>query len=109
MEIEHSVNYVLKSIIRQRLALTAIRRELPLSRTDIEVLAFAKQVEVFTVYKLINFYPVINVQQLRTSISRLQRHGLVELLKAGIKNKPAIYCISYTGENILNSFLLRLI
>jgi hypothetical protein len=109
MKVEVLVNAAIDSITRQRFALAEIRKEIPLSRTDIEVLAFAKRIEIFNVYQLVNFYPVTNVQQLRASVQRLHKHKLVELLKAGVKNKPAVYCISYSGEKVLNSFLLKIL
>ena len=98
----------LNFIIRHRFALAAIRERVLLSKTDIEVLAFAKDVEVFSVYQLMEFYSITNTQQLRSSVSRLHRLKFLELLKPGIRNRSAVYCISYAGEDILNDFLMNL-
>jgi hypothetical protein len=101
---EQQVNPALRSITNQRFALAEIRKEILLSRTDIEVLAYARQKATFSVYELKNFYTQTNIQQLRTSVMRLQRLMLIEIIKQGIKNKPSIYWISVKGENTIDRY-----
>ncbi len=96
---------ILSSLLRQRYALAELRKKLPLSHTDIEVLAYAKRKKLFTVYELKQYYAKTNIQQLRTSIQRLESNNLLDLVKKGYKNKPSVYWLSSKGENAIDTYV----
>jgi DNA-binding HxlR family transcriptional regulator len=95
----------LKVLTGQRKALAWIRKRILLSGTEIEVLAYGKTKEVFSVYELKKFYSEINIQQLRSSVGRLEENGFLELAIRGVKKKPSIYWLSAKGKELINYYL----
>lgn len=96
---------IIDLITCQRHALATLRKDVCLSRTDIELLAFAHRFQLFNFYQLRCYYFGTNIQQLRYSLSRLQKINGIELVKQGVKNKPALYLISPKGSEILDKFI----
>lgn len=92
---------VLMSITKQRDAFIALCNSYRFSRTDIEVLAFAKQNQFFNQYEVCKFYKHTNIQQLRRSIKRLVASGFLGLIRVGVKNKPSIFMITKKGTSTL--------
>ncbi len=99
-------NRVLLSILRQRHALTALRKEMLISRTDMEVLAYAKlRNRMITVYEVKKYFPSTNIQQLRAVITKLELEGLLNLVTQGVKNRPSVYWLSDKGQSIIDKYL----
>ena len=98
---------VLQSITRHRSALRELRKELLLSRSDIEVLAYAKlRCGVFSIYDLKQFYFGTNVQQLWASVRRLETEKALELVQRGVKNKTSTYWMTSKGEKLIGQYLM---
>jgi predicted transcriptional regulator of viral defense system len=96
---------ILRSLTNQRKSLAWIRKRILISGTDIEVLAYAKTKKLFSVYELKKFYAEINIQQLRSAVTRLEDNGFLELTSKGIKNKPSIYWLSRKGEELIDFYI----
>jgi hypothetical protein len=47
-----------------------------------------------------------NVQQLRRSIGKLKNQMILEVIRPGSKNKPALYVLTYKGKELLNRYLI---
>lgn len=100
----HLKNLVISTILRQKAALADIQ-EGKLTRTDLEILAFAYRSQLVTVYKLRACFSQTNVQQIRKSVNRLVQNNLLELMSKGYKNKPSFYVISLKGERIVDQLV----
>ena len=96
---------IVRSLTRQRRALTWIRKRILVSATEIEVLAYGKTKKLFSVYELKKFYSEINIQQLRSAALRLEEYGFLELATRGVKNKPTIYWLSKKGEELIDFYV----
>lgn len=96
---------ILDSITQHRAALALLRKSQPISKTDIEILAFAQRVGLFNFYQLRQFYVHMNIQQLRTSVKNMEKSGNINLVKAGIKNKPAYYLITLKGIKTISDYV----
>jgi predicted transcriptional regulator of viral defense system len=96
---------ILRSLMKQRKALTWIRKRVLVSATEIEVLAYGKTKKLFSVYELKKHYSEINIQQLRTAALRLEENGFLELATRGVKNSPTIYWLSTKGEQLIDFYV----
>jgi hypothetical protein len=100
-----SADMILSIITTQRFALNELRKDILLSRTDIEILAFAKRKQMFTVYEVKQYYHQTNIQQLREGIIRLESNYLLDLIKRGRKNKPSVYWLTNKGGEIIDKYI----
>jgi len=97
----------LLSVVRHRHALYQLRKDISLSRTDIEVLAYAKlRCGVFSIYDLKQQYSCTNIQQLWTSVRRLEEVNALELVERGVKNKTSTYWMTNDGEKLIDQYLM---
>ena len=96
----------LLSITKHRRALLELRKELILSRTDIEVLAYAKlRSGVFSIYDLKQYYVSTNIQQLWAAVRRLENGRALELVQRGVKNKTSTYWLTSHGEQLIDQYI----
>jgi len=96
----------LQSIVKHRGALYELRKEIRMSRTDIEVLAYAKlRCGVFSIYDLKQYYFGTNVQQLWASVRRLETAKALELVQRGVKNKTSTYWLTSYGEQLIDQYI----
>jgi hypothetical protein len=96
---------ILEAITHNRRALVVLRKTLQITKTDIEVLAFAHRVGLFSTFQLRTFYLHTNIQQLRASLQGLVKAGNIDLINAAVKNKPAHYMITYKGTLLMAKYI----
>lgn len=96
---------ILDSLTQQRAALTQLRKDFFISKTDIEVLAYSERVGLYNISQLNQFYRHTNIQQLRRSVKRLETNGQIQLVKPGVKNNPAYYIIAPKGTYLITRYI----
>lgn len=101
-------NIILDSLTQQRAAISRLRKETAISKTDIEVLAYSERVGLYNLPQLHQFYSHTNIQQLRRSVKRLETNGQIQLVNPGVKNKPAYYLISPQGTILIRRYILMI-
>lgn len=95
---------ILDSITQHRAALALLRKSQPITKKDIEILAFAQIVGLFNFYQPRQFYVHMNIQQLRTSVKNMEKAGYINLVKADYKNKPAYFMKSFKGVELISKY-----
>jgi len=75
-----------------------------MNKTDIEIMTYAMRHEIFTAYEVSTFLNQMNVQQLRRTLQKLTDFSILEVIRSGTKNKPALYMLTYKGEQVLDEY-----
>jgi hypothetical protein len=92
------------TLSHQRRVQAQFRKQTSLNRVDLEFVAFASQIPMFTANKSYKHFASMNIQQART-LKKLVELNVLEVLRQGSQGRPAIYCLSHIGKNLLSSYL----
>ena len=95
---------ILLTVLRQREALYQTHNEFDITRTDLEVLGFAKKKRFFTLYDLQEFYKHTNIQQIRRSLKDLTGKNFVQIFSRNPNTKKINYTISNKGKHVYNQY-----
>ena len=100
-----SEKFIIYTLINQRRLQAEFRKLTGLNRSDLELIAFASQKDLFTAYQVYNYFINMNIQQARSSIRKLVKQQIFELLHAGSRGNVAIYCLSISGKKKLAAYI----
>jgi hypothetical protein len=100
-----TVSVIIKFItLNQRNINYLFRKENGLNKTHVEILALANALTCVNPYEVQKQFMQMNIQQVRLGIKKLSLMGALELMRPGIKNKPAVYMITTNGRELLDSY-----
>ena len=95
------------AILKHREALYQIKNQSDISRTDLEVLAFAAEKVFFTYYDVEKFFNHTNCQQLRRSIRNLVSMKYVRMVSK--RNSVINYAILTSGKRVLADYATHIL
>jgi hypothetical protein len=96
--------FLIYTLSNQRRVQGEFRKLTGLNRSDLEIMAFASQIDLFTAYQVYNHFVNLNIQQARKAIQKLVKHEVFEILNSGSRGKAAIYCLSVSGKRKLEAY-----
>jgi len=92
------------TILNQREALYQLHNQFNVSRSQLEILAFANVKMFFTLYEVYKYYPHTNIQHIRRGLNDLTQNGFMRKISNGVKSKPANFTISPSGKLVLKKY-----
>ena len=95
---------ILNTILNQRNALYLLHTETEVTRVDLEMLSYFIMKRFVNFRDLQSFYPHTNVQVIKRSLRKLNKLNYLETLRNSAGNRPAYFCITGSGKNILKRF-----
>lgn len=95
---------LLTAKLNERNIIYRFRNDNGLNSFDLDILLFAHRNQVFNIYDARRHFEHTNVQQILRSIKKLNSGKYLELLRPGIKGRPALYWLSGTGELMIEHY-----
>lgn len=95
---------ILLTILRQREALYQIHNQFSITRTDLEILVYAKEKMFFTLYDLQEYYKHTNVQQISRSLKNLSASNFIKIFSKTQEKKKVYYTISSKGKQVYDQY-----
>lgn len=96
---------LLKITIVQRNVIYDFRKQTGINRSGIEIMAYASNQLIFTIYDLLISYRQMNVQQLRKAVKRLVVLDVLECVGTGTKGKAKVYMLSPKGKRLVENYI----
>jgi len=90
--------------LNQRRVNYQFKKDNGINLTHIEILSFANISTCFNPYNVQQFYKQMNLQQVRSGITKLAYMGAIELVGRGKRGNPAIYMITKKGLKLLEDY-----
>lgn len=102
---EFTITAMIKAItLNQRNIYCQFKKETGVNKSCVEVLTLANTTTTFNPYEAQMRFGSMNLQQIRLSIRYLNDIGAIELIRPGLKNKPAVYMITGKGKLLLQEY-----
>jgi hypothetical protein len=91
--------------LAQRSIICEFRKQTGINRSGVEIMAFASNQLIFTIYDLLKSYNQMNVQQLRKCVKRLVALNMLECVGTGKRGKAQVYMLSLHGVDCFENYV----
>lgn len=95
---------LLTAKLHERNIIYSFRQYSGLNSFDLDILLFTRYNKMLNIYEARKHFKHTNIQQIRRSVAKLNRLMCLELLRPGIKGKPALYWLSNSGDLMIAKY-----